>query len=48
MKDVIHLKTGFIELDELINGINERELITIASRPALGKSTLTINIINNI
>ena len=48
MKDVIHLKTGFKELDELINGINERELITIASRPALGKSTLAIDIINNV
>lgn len=48
MKDVIHLKTGFKELDKLINGVNERELITIASRPALGKSTLAIDIINNV
>lgn len=48
MKDDIHLKTGFKELDELINGINERDLITIASRPALGKSTLAIDIINNV
>ena len=48
MKDVIHFKTGFKELDELINSVNEKELITIAGRPALGKSTLAINIINNV
>ena len=48
MKDVIHFKTGFKELDELINSVNEKELIIIAGRPALGKSTLAINIINNV
>lgn len=44
----MNLKTGFEKLDNLIGGINEKEFITIASRPGIGKSTLAINIINNI
>ena len=44
----MNLKTGFEKLDNLIGGINEKEFITIASCPGIGKSTLAINIINNI
>lgn len=44
----MNLKTGFEKLDNLIGGINEKEFITIASRLGIGKSTLAINIINNI
>ena len=42
------LKTGINELDEKINGLNEKELITIASRPGIGKSAVGISIINNV
>lgn len=42
------LKTGYNELDNLINGLNGGELITIAGRPCMFKSTFCINIINNI
>lgn len=40
--------TGFYELDNLINGLNKSELIVIASRPAMGKSTLALNIAANV
>ncbi len=45
---MIMLNTGFRNLDEILGGIKEGELITIASRPGMGKSTLIIDIINNI
>lgn len=44
----MNLKTGFEKLDNLIDGINKKDFIIIASRPGIGKSTLAINIINNI
>ncbi len=42
------MKTCFKELDKLINGLTGGELITIAGRPAMGKTTLSINIVNNV
>lgn len=36
--------TGFIELDELTNGLHPGQMIVIAARPAVGKSTLGIDI----
>jgi len=44
----MNLKTGFEKLDNLIDGINKKDFIIIASRPGIGKSALAINIINNI
>jgi replicative DNA helicase len=35
--------TGFAELDELTNGLHPGQLIIIAARPALGKSTLALD-----
>jgi replicative DNA helicase len=35
--------TGFSELDELTNGLHPGQLIIIAARPALGKSTLALD-----
>ncbi len=42
------LKTVFDDLDKIIVGLKNGELITIAGRPALGKSSLGISIINNV
>lgn len=42
------LKTVFNDLDKIIVGLKNGELITIAGRPALGKSSLGISIINNV
>jgi len=35
--------TGFADLDELTNGFNGGQLIIVAARPALGKSTLALD-----
>ncbi|AAT90121.1 replicative DNA helicase [Leifsonia xyli subsp. xyli] len=35
--------TGFTELDELTNGLHPGQMIIVAARPALGKSTLALD-----
>lgn len=42
------MKTGFKKLDNIINSLNNGELTCIASRPGLGKTTLLIDIVNNV
>lgn len=44
--DGIH--TGFIKIDELIPSLNGGELIIIAGRPSMGKTSLALNIADNI
>lgn len=45
---IIGLKTGFKELDKSISGLNKGELIIIAGRPGMGKTSLALNIATNI
>lgn len=40
---MIGVPTGFSELDSLTNGLHPGQLIIIAARPALGKSTLALD-----
>ncbi|MBZ1348554.1 MAG: replicative DNA helicase [Candidatus Nealsonbacteria bacterium] len=42
------LATGFTGLDNILAGFQKSDLIILASRPSLGKSTLAINIAVNI
>ncbi len=42
------LSTGFTELDQRLTGLHDDELVIIAGRPAMGKSTLALNILRNI
>ena len=42
--EMIGVPTGFIELDNLTNGLHSGQMIVIAARPAVGKSTLGIDI----
>lgn len=42
------MKTGFEKLDNIIHNLNCGELTCIASRPGLGKTTLLIDIVNNV
>ena len=42
------LPTGFIELDNILAGFQKSDLIILASRPSLGKSSLALNIGTNI
>ena len=41
---LVGVPTGFRDLDELTNGLHAGQLIIIAARPALGKSTLALDI----
>jgi len=41
------VKTGFDDLDSIMQ-INKGDLIVVASRPAMGKSTLALNILSNV
>ncbi len=40
---MVGVPTGFSELDELTNGLHPGQLIILAARPALGKSTLGLD-----
>src|SRR5690554_6806340 len=41
---MVGVPTGFIELDKLTNGLHGGQMIVLAARPAIGKSTLGIDI----
>ncbi|MBZ9569625.1 replicative DNA helicase [Patescibacteria group bacterium] len=42
------LATGFVDLDNILAGLQKSDLIILASRPTLGKSSLALNIAANI
>lgn len=42
------LSTGFVDLDNLLAGFQKSDLIILASRPTLGKSSLALNIATNV
>ncbi len=42
------LKSGFDDLDSLIQGFQKSDLIIIAGRPSMGKTALSLNIATNI
>lgn len=46
--NITGLPTGYHELDNLLSGLHDDELIIIAGRPAMGKSTLALNIVRNL
>jgi replicative DNA helicase len=45
---VTGLSTGFEELDKLTTGLHDGELVIVAGRPSMGKTTLGLNIIQSI
>lgn len=47
-KEFNKLKSGFLKLDELSQGMNSGDLIIIAGRPSMGKTSLAINILHNM
>jgi replicative DNA helicase len=42
--EITGLATGFVDFDRLTTGLHENELIIVASRPAMGKTALALNI----
>ncbi|WP_138315963.1 replicative DNA helicase [Rhodoluna limnophila] len=45
--DMVGVPTGFAELDELTHGLHGGQLIILAARPAVGKSTLALDFARN-
>jgi len=45
--NITGISTGFTEFDKLTAGLQAGELIVIAGRPSMGKSTLAVNIAEN-
>ena len=42
------LNTGFTRFDQLTNGLHKGNLIILAARPSVGKTTLAMNIVENV
>lgn len=42
------ISTGFIDLDAVLNGFQKSDLIILAGRPSMGKTTLAINLAYNV
>ena len=45
--EITGVSTGFVEMDKMTAGLQRGELIIIAGRPSMGKTTLAINIAEN-
>ncbi|MGO1500817.1 MAG: replicative DNA helicase [Marinobacter sp.] len=43
--ELIGLSTGFQKLDDRINGLREGDLVIVAGRPSMGKSTFAVNVV---
>ena len=42
------IRTHFADLDKMLNGFNNSNLMILAARPAMGKTALAINLAENI
>jgi replicative DNA helicase len=42
------VETGYYELDDMLNGLQNGELIIVAARPSMGKTALAMNIIEHV
>jgi len=42
-----HIRSGFMDMDTLLGGLKRSDLIILAARPSLGKTSLALNIARN-
>jgi replicative DNA helicase len=42
-----HIRSGFMDLDTLLGGLKRADLVILAARPSLGKTSLALNIARN-
>jgi replicative DNA helicase len=42
-----HIRTGFMDMDTLLGGLKRADLVILAARPSLGKTSLALNIARN-
>jgi replicative DNA helicase len=42
------IETGFFELDDMMNGLQNGEMIIVAARPSMGKTAMAMNMIEHI
>jgi replicative DNA helicase len=42
------LETGFFELDDMMNGLQNGEMVIVAARPSMGKTAFAMNIIEHV
>jgi replicative DNA helicase len=48
-KDVVTgLPTGFVDIDEMTSGLQKGDLVIVAARPAMGKTSLCLNIAQHV
>lgn len=47
-KGISGIPTGFRDLDEKLLGLHQEEMIIIAARPSMGKTSLAMNIVENV
>lgn len=45
---VTGIKTGYVDLDGMTNGLQRGDLIILAARPAMGKSAFALNVANQV
>ena len=42
------IATGFLDLDKMTSGLHEGEMVVIAARPSMGKTSLAMNIVEHV
>ncbi len=42
------IPTGFLDLDNLLGGLQKSDLIILASRPSMGKTSLSLDVVRNV
>ena len=46
--EISGIRSGFVDLDNLTAGFQDRELIIIAARPSVGKTAFALNLLRNV